>query len=74
MRTGQTFDLRLPLPEEGPSREEIEAMARLHRISVEEFAMRALALHMADCQARLADPAFAAWVAANAGLPPERIG
>jgi hypothetical protein len=74
MTTGQTLDLRLRLPEAGPSRQEIEAMARLHRISLEEFAMRAIAQHMVDCQARLADPAFAAWVAANAGLPPERIG
>jgi hypothetical protein len=72
--TTQTLDVRLRLPEAGPTREEIEAMARLHRIPLEEFVLRALALYMADCHARLADPAFAAWVAANAGLAPERIG
>ena len=69
----QTLDVRLRLPEAGPTREEIEAMARLHRITLEEFVLRALVQHMADCQARLADPAFVAWVAANTGLPPERL-
>ena len=49
-------------------------MARLHRISVEVFVMRAVALHMADGQVRLADPAVAAWVAANTDLAPERLG
>lgn len=73
MTCQQTFDIRLRLPETGPTREEIEAMARLHRLPLEEFVLRALVQHMADCQARLADPSFAVWIAVNSDLPPERI-
>lgn len=73
MTTQDIIDIRLNLSETGFTREDIEIMARLHRISLNEFVLRALALHMADCQSRLADPSFTTWQAANIGLPPKRI-